>query len=127
MDAGPANRRTPPTQPGAVSVLKTFPSLILSHLRKKSSHMSPRGSRQPTLQRIQQNKDSLLLGVENENMQREMKNFGVDFYKMYRTYSLVTVVMHRPEGVVLSLSKDLNDSTRFFQGNLRDVLHKVSL
>ena len=125
MGAALANGRTPQTQPGAVSVLQTFPSLILYRLRKKSSHRSPRGSRQPTLQRIQQNKDSLLLGVEN--MQREMKNFGVDFYKMHRTYSLVTVVTHRPEGVVLSLSKDLNDSKRFFQGNLRDILHKVSL
>ena len=27
------------------------------------------------------------IGVENENMQREMENFGVDFYKMHRTYS----------------------------------------
>ncbi len=26
------------------------------------------------------------IGVENENMQREMENFGVDFYKMHRTY-----------------------------------------
>jgi len=27
------------------------------------------------------------IGVENENMQREMENFGVDFYKMHRTYA----------------------------------------
>jgi hypothetical protein len=27
------------------------------------------------------------IGLENENMQREMENFGVDFYKMHRTYS----------------------------------------
>ena len=27
------------------------------------------------------------IGVENENMQREMENFGVDFYKMHRLYS----------------------------------------
>ena len=27
------------------------------------------------------------IGVENENMQREMENFGVDFYKMHRTYT----------------------------------------
>ena len=27
------------------------------------------------------------IGVENENMQHEMENFGVDFYKMHRTYS----------------------------------------
>lgn len=26
------------------------------------------------------------IGLENENMQREMKNFGIDFYKMHRTY-----------------------------------------
>ncbi len=26
------------------------------------------------------------IGVENENMQRELKNFGIDFYKMHRTY-----------------------------------------
>lgn len=26
------------------------------------------------------------IGVENENMQREMSNFGIDFYKMHRTY-----------------------------------------
>ena len=26
------------------------------------------------------------IGVENEAMQREMENFGVDFYKMHRTY-----------------------------------------
>ena len=26
------------------------------------------------------------IGVENENMQREMENFGIDFYKMHRTY-----------------------------------------
>jgi hypothetical protein len=27
------------------------------------------------------------IGVENRNMQREMENFGIDFYKMHRTYS----------------------------------------
>jgi hypothetical protein len=27
------------------------------------------------------------IGVENENMQREMENFGIDFYKTHRTYS----------------------------------------
>jgi hypothetical protein len=27
------------------------------------------------------------IGVENENMQREMENFGIEFYKMHRTYS----------------------------------------
>ena len=26
------------------------------------------------------------IGVENENMQREMAHFGIDFYKMHRTY-----------------------------------------
>lgn len=26
------------------------------------------------------------IGVENENIQREMTNFGIDFYKMHRTY-----------------------------------------
>lgn len=26
------------------------------------------------------------IGVENENMQREMENFGIDFYKRHRTY-----------------------------------------
>jgi hypothetical protein len=26
------------------------------------------------------------IGVENGNMQREMENFGIDFYKMHRTY-----------------------------------------
>jgi len=26
------------------------------------------------------------IGVENESMQREMENFGIDFYKMHRTY-----------------------------------------
>lgn len=26
------------------------------------------------------------VGVENENMQREMENFGIDFYKTHRTY-----------------------------------------
>ncbi len=26
------------------------------------------------------------IGIENENMQREMANFGIDFYKMHRTY-----------------------------------------
>ncbi len=27
------------------------------------------------------------IGVENENMQREMENFGINFYKIHRTYS----------------------------------------
>ncbi|HEY5728940.1 MAG TPA: hypothetical protein VIS72_02750 [Anaerolineales bacterium] len=31
--------------------------------------------------------DVVQIGVENENMQREMENFGVDFYKKHRTYS----------------------------------------
>lgn len=31
--------------------------------------------------------DIVQIGVENENMQREMENFGIDFYKMHRTYS----------------------------------------
>jgi hypothetical protein len=26
------------------------------------------------------------IGVENEAMQREMENFGIDFYKTHRTY-----------------------------------------
>jgi hypothetical protein len=26
------------------------------------------------------------IGMENKNMQREMENFGIDFYKMHRTY-----------------------------------------
>jgi len=26
------------------------------------------------------------IGLENENMQREMENFGIDFYKVHRTY-----------------------------------------
>jgi hypothetical protein len=30
--------------------------------------------------------DVVQIGVENENMQREMENFGVDFYKAHRTY-----------------------------------------
>jgi hypothetical protein len=28
------------------------------------------------------------IGLENEKMQREMENFGVDFYKMHRTYKI---------------------------------------
>jgi len=31
--------------------------------------------------------DVVQIGVENENMQREMENFGIDFYKMHRTYT----------------------------------------
>lgn len=31
--------------------------------------------------------DVVQIGIENENMQREMENFGIDFYKMHRTYS----------------------------------------
>jgi hypothetical protein len=27
------------------------------------------------------------IGTENENMLREMENFGVDFYKVHRTYT----------------------------------------
>jgi hypothetical protein len=27
------------------------------------------------------------IGLENENMQREMENFGIDFHKMHRTYA----------------------------------------
>ena len=30
--------------------------------------------------------DVVQIGVENENMQRELENFGIDFYKMHRTY-----------------------------------------
>jgi hypothetical protein len=30
--------------------------------------------------------DVVQIGTENENMQREMENFGVDFYKMHRAY-----------------------------------------
>jgi hypothetical protein len=30
--------------------------------------------------------DVVQIGVENENMQREMENFGIDFYKMHRVY-----------------------------------------
>jgi len=30
--------------------------------------------------------DVVQIGVENENMQREMENFGIDFYKIHRTY-----------------------------------------
>jgi hypothetical protein len=26
------------------------------------------------------------IGLENDKMLRELKNFGVDFYKMHRTY-----------------------------------------
>ncbi len=29
------------------------------------------------------------IGLENENMQRELENFGIDFYKMHRTYQRV--------------------------------------
>ena len=31
--------------------------------------------------------DVVQIGVENENMQREMENFGINFYKMHRTYT----------------------------------------
>lgn len=31
--------------------------------------------------------EAVQIGVENENMQREMENFGIDFYKVHRTYS----------------------------------------
>jgi hypothetical protein len=30
--------------------------------------------------------DIVQIGVENENMQREMRNFGIDFYKRHRVY-----------------------------------------
>jgi hypothetical protein len=30
--------------------------------------------------------DIVQVGVENENMQRELENFGIDFYKMHRLY-----------------------------------------
>ena len=33
--------------------------------------------------------DVVQICVENENMQREMENFGVDFYKMHRTYTRI--------------------------------------
>lgn len=29
------------------------------------------------------------IGLENENMQRELENFGIDFYKRHRTYQRV--------------------------------------
>lgn len=29
------------------------------------------------------------IGVENANMQREMENFGMDFYKVHRTYQKI--------------------------------------
>jgi hypothetical protein len=32
------------------------------------------------------NVDVVQIGVENENMQRELENFGIDFYKMHRLY-----------------------------------------
>jgi hypothetical protein len=31
--------------------------------------------------------DVVQIGVENENMQRELENFGIDFYKMHRLYT----------------------------------------
>jgi hypothetical protein len=33
-----------------------------------------------------QHAEVVQIGVENANMQREMENFGIDFYKMHRTY-----------------------------------------
>jgi len=30
--------------------------------------------------------DVVQIGIENENMQRELENFGIDFYKTHRTY-----------------------------------------
>jgi len=30
--------------------------------------------------------EAVQIGTENDRMQREMKNFGIDFYKMHRTY-----------------------------------------
>ncbi len=30
--------------------------------------------------------DIVQVGMENENMQRELENFGIDFYKMHRLY-----------------------------------------
>jgi len=33
-----------------------------------------------------QHADLVQIGVENENMQREMRNFGIDFYKRHRVY-----------------------------------------
>lgn len=42
----------------------------------KSVHENPR----------YQHAEVVQIGVENENMQREMTNFGIDFYKMHRTY-----------------------------------------
>ena len=30
--------------------------------------------------------DIVQIGVENENMQREMQRFGIDFYKRHRVY-----------------------------------------
>lgn len=29
------------------------------------------------------------IGVENANMQREMENFGMNFYKVHRTYQKI--------------------------------------
>jgi hypothetical protein len=33
--------------------------------------------------------DIVQVGVENENMQRELENFGIDFYKMHRLYKKI--------------------------------------
>jgi len=33
-----------------------------------------------------QHADVVQIGIENEKMQREMQNFGIDFYKMHRVY-----------------------------------------
>jgi hypothetical protein len=32
--------------------------------------------------------DVVQIGTENENMQREMKGLGIDFYKMHRLYEV---------------------------------------
>jgi hypothetical protein len=33
--------------------------------------------------------DVVQIGVENENMQRELENFGIDFYKLHRLYKKI--------------------------------------
>jgi hypothetical protein len=42
----------------------------------KSLRETPRGKHAEVAQ----------IGVEDENMQPEMENFGIDFYKVHRTY-----------------------------------------
>ncbi len=40
------------------------------------------------------NVEVVQIGLENEMMQREMENFGVDFYKMHRIYQRESVVAY---------------------------------